>query len=187
MTHNVHFLLIRANSAKEAACVADLNTREWGDKRNNYSRIGGIASQDGSNDIQNYDDGGWALAFLDSEDIPQNGNYYSKAATYINKLSAGNTINSNLPEHLTDFKTGIHNLREQLTHFNPDCYNGDELGTLRVHLKHLYDVIGSNPALKTDLQIPELHAWNFIEEGCTDMTHLSLGKKRYIAILDMHS
>ena len=186
MTHNVHFLLIKADSAKEAACVADLNTRDWGDK-GNYFRFGGIASQDGSDDIQNYDDGGWALSFLDEEEITKEENYYSRAVTYIRTLSAGNTINFGLPELCMDFKTGIHNLREQLTHFNPDCYKGDELGTLRVHLKHLYDVIGSNPVLKTDSQIPELHAWNFKEEGCTDMTHLSLGKKRYIAFLDMHS
>ncbi len=70
--------------------------------------------------------------------------------------------------------------------FNPE-FNGDELGTLHRHIKHLYEVIGTCSALKTASAIPELHVLDFMEESCTDMMHLSCGEKRYMVFLDRHS
>ena len=186
MTHNVHFLLIKASSAADAARIAVENTCDWGDI-NNYSCIGGIASEDGNDDIDNHDDGGWSLAFLNDENVPKDGTYFSRAAHYISQLSAETVISYGMPEHCKNFRAALDGARGQLEAFNPDNYNGDELGTLRRHLKHLYEVIGTSSALKTASAIPELHAWDFMEEGCTDMTHLSCGDKRYMVFLDMHS
>lgn len=186
MTHNVHFLLIKASSAADAACIAAENTCDWGDI-NNFSCIGGIASEDGGDDVDNYDDGGWSLAFLDDENVPKHGTYFSRAVFYISQLSAEIVIQHGMPERYKDFRSALNDVRGQFEAFNPDNYNGDELGKLRRHLKHLYEVIGTSSALKTASSIPELHAWDFMEEGCTDMTHLSCGDKRNMVFLDMHS
>ena len=63
-----------------------------------------------------------------------------------------------MPEHCKDFRTALDGVRGQLEAFNPE-FNGDELGILRWHIKHLYEVIGTSSALKTASAIPELHAW----------------------------
>lgn len=91
-----------------------------------------------------------------------------------------------MPERCKNFRAALDGVRGQLVAFNPEL-QWLELGTLRWHIKHLYEVIGTSSALKIASAILELHVLDFMEEGCTDMTHLSCGDKRYLLFLDRHS
>jgi hypothetical protein len=51
--HNLHFLLIKADAAIDAAAEADSLILDWGDE-DNWRSIGGVASEDGSDDIENH-------------------------------------------------------------------------------------------------------------------------------------
>ncbi len=58
--HTLHFLLINADSAAEAAAEASDEISDWGNE-NNWRRIGGIASEDGLDDVENAEGGRWDL------------------------------------------------------------------------------------------------------------------------------
>ena len=93
-----------------------------------------------------------------------------------------------MPEHCKNFRAALDGVRGQLEAFNPDDFSGDELGTLRRHnprisMRWLARVLPS----KMLQQSPNGRVWDFMEEGCTDMTHLSCGNQRYMVFLDMHS
>lgn len=53
--HTLHFILINADSAQDAATSAEGAILHWGDE-NNWRSIGGIASEDGTDDIDNHED-----------------------------------------------------------------------------------------------------------------------------------
>ncbi len=83
--HNLHFILIKADAATDAAFEAENLILDWGDE-NNWRCVGGIASEDGSDDIENHDDGRWGLSFLDGEEgIPKEGTYFSRAVAYLHR------------------------------------------------------------------------------------------------------
>ena len=97
--------------------------------------------------------------FLDDENAPKHGTYFSRVVFYIRQLSSEAVISYAMPERCKNFRTASDGVRGQFEAFNPDNYNGDELGTLRRHLKYLYEVIGTSSALKTASAILELPAW----------------------------
>ena len=61
--HTLHFLLVMAESALDAASEAESTISDWGDC-NNWHCIGGIASEDGIDDIENHEDARWGLSYL---------------------------------------------------------------------------------------------------------------------------
>src|SRR5262249_15532871 len=61
--HTLHFILINADSAQEAASSAESEILNWGND-NNWRSIGGVASEDGTDDIDNHEGARWPLSFL---------------------------------------------------------------------------------------------------------------------------
>jgi hypothetical protein len=83
--HNLHFILIKADAARDAGFEAESLILGWGDE-NNWRRVGGIASEYGGDDIENDGDARWGLSFLDAEEgVPKDGTYFSRAAAYLQR------------------------------------------------------------------------------------------------------
>ena len=81
--HNLHYFVLRASSAVAAAEEIDAKLDSWGDD-NNYYHIGGVACEDGTDNIDNWgkgDDDNWvSLSQMDEDDdFPKTGTYYERA------------------------------------------------------------------------------------------------------------
>ncbi|MBX9726454.1 MAG: hypothetical protein K2X09_04240, partial [Rickettsiales bacterium] len=84
--HNLHLILVNADSAEDAASSAASETIEWGND-NNWRSIGGVVSEDGADMIQNHEGFGYPLSFFDNEEgLPKEGNYFEKGVAFIKRL-----------------------------------------------------------------------------------------------------
>ena len=176
--HNLHFILIEADSADEAASEAENRILDWGND-NNWRCVGGIASEDGSDDVENHDEGAWGLSFLDEEEgVPREGTYFSRAVAYLHREIAQPL--AGLPSKLLAFS-------DRLRAFDPEHGNGFELERIGRDLQHLSEHVMSRDARGHGVEIPELYEWQFDRDGLTDMTGGSEGARRYLVFLDMHS
>jgi hypothetical protein len=185
--HNLHFILINADSATDAASEADSLILHWGDE-NNWRTVGGVASEDGSDDIENHDDGRWGLSFLDDEKgIPRDGTYFSRAVAYLHREITQPVV-FDLP-HSThpDLNSAIRELSDRLRSFDPEDGKTFDLWCLGRDLKHLSELIDSRRALKRGEGIPPFYRWQLDQFGLTDLTEDSDGTRRYLVFLDMHS
>jgi hypothetical protein len=186
--HTLHFILIQADSATEAASETDSLILNWGDE-NNWRTVGGVASEDGSDDIENHADGRWGLSFLDGEkSIPRDGTYFSRAVAYLHRVITGPVA---LPaeSHSThpDPSAAIRELSDRLRAFDPERGDTHDLWCVHYNLKHLSELIGSRRLREQGQAIPEFYPWQFDQFGLTDMTEHSDGARRYLVFLDMHS
>jgi hypothetical protein len=176
--HNLHFILIKADSANEAASEAENGMLDWGDE-NNWRRLGGVASEDGSDDIENHDNGLWGLSYLDKQDgVPKDGTYFSRAVAYLLRR---------ITEPVTDLRSALSELGDRLREFDPDHGDSYDLWAIGRDLKHLSELMDSRKGLKHGTEIPEFYEWQFDHFGLTDMTEDSEGARRYLVFLDMHS
>jgi len=174
--HNLHFILIKADSALEAASEAETAILDWGDE-NNWRRAGGIASEDGIDDIENHDNGRWSLSYLDAKEGIKEGTYFSRAVAYLLRQIAE-------PANL---RLALDELGDRLRAFNPDHGTSYELWEIGHDLKHLSELMECRKGLERGTEIPELCEWQFDQFGLTDMTGRSEGARRYLVFLDMHS
>src|SRR2546421_8608512 len=118
--HNLHFLLVNGDSAQDAASTVETAINDWGTE-NNWRRIGGIASEDGKDDVENHDDGGWPLSFLDTENVPKEGTYFSRAVAYLHSMfKEPVTLNYAPHGQCQDIRSAITALTSVLSDFNPD-------------------------------------------------------------------
>jgi hypothetical protein len=186
--HNLHFKLIKADSAADAASEAENLMFDWGDE-NNWRCVGGIASEDGSDDIDNHEDGGWGLSFLDAEaGVPKEGTYFSRAVAYLHRQIAYPVIFPATPRSThPDLNSAICELSDQLRAFDPERGDTFELWCLGRNLKHLSELMDGRNAIKHGEEIPQFYDWQFDQFGLTDMTEQSEGARRYLVFLDMHS
>ena len=189
MAHNVHFLLTKADSAKEAADNVLGEIASWGDD-NNWRCIGGIASEDGTDDVENHQNARWALSFMQGkENIPHDGTYYSKTVAYIKEMITGKlTLLSDSTQHIkiTDAIEGIiTNLRT----FNEEKPDDDIYLLLRTGnaVKQLFEIVNARQRLKSGCELAELNAWEFDQTGFTDLSDEYEGGLNYLVYLDMHS
>jgi hypothetical protein len=175
--HNLHFLLIKADSAAEAASDAEDLIQHWGNE-DSWRSIGGIASEDGSDDIENHDDGAWGLSFLDEdEDIPKEGTYFRRAVAYVRQQIA---------EPLVDLRSTLDRFSDALRNFDPESGLPEQLADIGRQLKHLSEhLYGRRRETRSD--IPEVYEWQFDQDGLTDLIGQSEGARRYLVFLDMHS
>ena len=67
--HNLHFILVNAESAVNAANTVSINIENWGCK-DNRRKICGVVSQDGEDIIENYEGGRYPIYIL-SEGISE--------------------------------------------------------------------------------------------------------------------
>jgi hypothetical protein len=176
--HNLHFILIKADSAEDAASDAENLIVDWGNE-NNWRTVGGVAAEDGSDDIENHDDGGWGLTFLDEDkNVPKEGTYFSRAVAY---------LLSDIKEPLAKLPATLLELSDRLRSFDPQATGGFELWRISRDLQELSELMDSRSAHTCGAQIPELREWQFDQFGLTDMTGQSAGDRRYLVFLDMHS
>jgi hypothetical protein len=175
--HNLHFLLIQADSAAEAASEAEHLIQDWGDENNGRS-IGGIASEDGSDDVENHDDGAWGLSFLDEEEgIPKEGTYFRRAVAYLHQQ---------IEEPLAGLRSTLDRFGDALRNFDPESGLPEQLADIGRQLEHLSEhLYGRRRGTRSE--IPEVYEWQLDQEGLTDLTGPSEGARRYLVFLDMHS
>lgn len=186
--HNLHFIIVKADSASDAASEAESEISNWGNE-NNWRSIGGVASEDGRDDIDNHDGGRWGLSFLDElEEIPKEGSYFARTVAYVQWLVKDPVTLEYQPwATICDFKEGITTVANHLMNF--DLENGElhELWAASRNIKQLYELLGARRSLAKGNDLPEFYDWQFDQTGVTDMTATSDGKQRYIVFLDMHS
>lgn len=188
MTHNLHFVLINADEATEAASEAKSLIPDWCDDDIECC-VGGIASEDGSDDVENHDEGGWGLSFLNSEEgITKEGTCFSRAVAYLHKVITG-PVRLTTPPYslLPDHRSAIIVLCDVLRAFYPEHSNPYELREIVYNLNHLFELIKSRREIEKGFDIPQVHEWHFENFGVTDLTDQSTGAKRYLLFLDMHS
>ena len=186
--HNLHFILIKADRAAEAASEAENLMLHWGDD-NNWQRVGGIASEDGSDDVENKDDARWSLSFLNAQEgVPREGTCFSRAVVYLNREITEPLALPCAPysTHL-DLRSAIEQLGDMLRAFDPEHGNSNDLLAIGRNLKHLTELIDGRNAVKHGEEIPQFYDWQFNHFGLTDMTEHSEGARRYLVFLDMHS
>jgi hypothetical protein len=186
--HNLHFILIKADSAPEAASEAHTLIWDWGDS-NNWRCVGGIASEDGSDDLENHEHGRWGLSFLDEEDgKPRQGTYFSRAVAYLHaEMTEPVRLRSAPDSAHPELHSAFGALAGRLRSFDPD--HGDSLDLWKIgrDLKHLEARVESRRARALGEDIPQFFEWQFDQTGLTDMTGQSEGARRYLVFLDMHS
>ena len=187
--HCLHFILINADSAEDAAGSTETEILEWGNE-NNWRSIGGVASEDGTDDIENHQDGRWSLSFLDSvESVPRDGTYFQRAVAYL-KQSITDPIRlpywSAAPEY-PDMQAALRAIAGQLCEFDPDTGSSHVMWEASRALKHIEQILDARGALADAVDIPEFYRWDFEQFGLTDMTENTEGARRYLVFFDMHS
>src|SRR5579875_3966759 len=166
--HNLHFILIRADSAKEAASEAENFILNWGDD-NNWRCAGGIASEDGNDDIDNHEDARWGLSFLDDEaGIPEEGTYFRRAVAYLHReIERPVTLPWAPYSTHPDLNGALHHLGVLLRKFDPGRGNTNDLWAIGRNLKYLSELIDSRRARKQGEEIPQYYDWQFDQFGLT--------------------
>ena len=135
--HNLHFILIKADSAAEAAREAENLILDWGNE-NNWRCVGGIASEDSSDDIENHDNGAWGLSFLDEEKgIPREGTYFSRAVAYLHREIA---------QPLAGLRSTLDQFSDALRAFDVDSGSPGQLDDIGRTLQQLCEHLWSQGA-----------------------------------------
>ena len=185
--HTLHFILINADSAQEAAGTAEDAILEWGDD-NNWRRIGGVASEDGTDDIENHEDARWPLSCLDGEEsVPKDGTYFQRAIAYLKQsITDPITLRYSPYGEYPDMKAALRAIASRLDDFDPDTGSSQVMWEASRALTQMEHILDARGAL-ADACIPEFYRWRFDEHGLTDMTGHTQGAKRYLVFLDMHS
>jgi hypothetical protein len=187
--HNLHFLLIKADSAVKAAFEAEHHILDWGDE-NNWRSIGGVASEDGRDDIENHEGAArWGLSFLDHETgISREGTYFSRAVSYLHReITEPVTLPWGPFTAHASVDAAFRRMSGQLSAFDPESGNTNDLWAIGRNVKHLSELIDSRRAREQGEAIPQFYDWQLDQFGLTDLTEMSDGARRYLVFLDMHS
>jgi hypothetical protein len=182
--HNLHLIVLRADSADQAADIAFNHVLGFGDEDNNWFQVGGIASEDGCDDVNDHGDGSrYPLSSLnDDPEAPKEGTYFARAVGLLrNDLS-------NPP----DIRTALDKLADEMRRVRiPDDDN--DLWQIIDELKRLKSVLHYRYRLNKG-DIPEFRSYEFDYFGLTAIDQANErckweeeGKRRYIVLLDMHS
>ena len=184
--HALHFLLINADSATQAADEALNEIADWGNE-NNWRRIGGIASEDGLDDIDNADGGRWGLSFLDhKEPSTGSGTAFERSVAYLLGLLEEPITLNDLSTHAS-LEGAVTHLVAKLQAIDFDVDAPIVLWDVARNLQWLQQISSGQSAMKHGANIPELNSWEFAEHGLTDLTESTEGRQRYILFLDMHN
>lgn len=184
--HNLHFIMTKADSATQAANIVKQELAGWGDENNWYS-IGGIAAEDGKDDIENLEDARWGLSFVRKDGAKT---CFSQVGDYVRKLiDAPITLEYGNHGEQKDFVTAIKTIIAELDGFcqQLDTANEKMLWAASQNIIYLYGIFGARKKLAAGEELPELFGWQFNQCGLTDMSYFNDGTQRYIVFLDMHS
>lgn len=184
--HTLHFLLINADSATEAADEALNEIADWGNE-NNWRRLGGIASEDGLDDVENAEDGRWGLSFLDhKEPSTRTDTAFERTTAYLLGLLEEPITLNDLSTH-PSLQDAVTHVVAKLQAIDFDTDAPSVLWDASRNLQRLQQLSCARSALRHGADIPELYSWKFAEHGLTDLTGSSDGRQRYILFLDMHN
>jgi hypothetical protein len=185
--HNLHFILIRANDASGAVSNVEDLIDDWGTE-NNWRCVGGIASEDGSDDVENHNGGAWDLSFLIEEGgCSKDGTYFDRAVTYLHtQINDPVTLTCSPHSTYPDLRSACSGLGDALAHFDPEHDEYFNLWAIGGNVTHLSMLLKSCSAVQRSEDIPEHYSWQFDEFGLTDLTGESEGARRYIILLDTH-
>ncbi len=188
--HNLHLILINADSAEDAASSAENEILQWGND-NNWRSIGGVASEDGADDIDCHESKGYPLSLLDDEEkVPKEGTYFQRAIAYLTQsITDPIRLCCSLAEDYPNMKAALHAIADRLYDFDPDTGSSQLMWEASRALKQMEQILDARGTLADASAggIPEFYSWQFDEYGLTDMTHNTQGAKRYLVFLDMHS
>lgn len=183
--HTLHFLLINADSAAEAAAEASNKIADWGNE-DNWRCIGGIASEDGLDDVENAEGGRWSLSFLDHCGTKRSVTAFERTTTYLLGLLEEPITLNDLSTHAS-LSDAVANVVAKLQAIDFDTDAPSVLWDASRNLQRLQQLSCARSALRHGADIPELYSWEFSEHGLTDLTGSSEGRQRYILFLDMHN
>ena len=84
---NLHFCVVRAESAQSAGKIIASHIQQEFRGYDNYYTIGGIASEDGSDDLVCYHDtmSPFPLTTLDDIGVPKEGTYFARVIKWVRK------------------------------------------------------------------------------------------------------
>ena len=183
--HNLHYIVINADSAADAAESALMEIQDWGNE-NNWRSVGGVASEDGTDLIEDYQDARWTLSCLRPDNAsPDDHSYFAWAIADIwDKIDdiilphSPYTASASIAELILVI---VESLR------NTDGTNTDLLLCASENLKYLHQIARGRKHRETENAIPEFYEWEFDRVGLTDLTHYTEGTQRYLVMIDMHS
>ncbi|MEZ5691973.1 MAG: hypothetical protein R3D71_09980 [Rickettsiales bacterium] len=184
--HNLHFIVVNADSAEDAALAVEQQIADWGGE-DNWRRIGGIASEDNNDNIENKEDGRWGLEFIRNMNIGSESNLFIKTVSYLK-----NCISANIkcPHLLTEKHNNLNSsLSANATLLQNFQQSDDPLILYQIYqnIRYLYQISLATKELSSSKDIPEFYSWELCNFGLTDFTTITNGKQRYIIFLDMHS
>jgi len=192
--HNVHFILLSADSAQEAAESLTDEIASWGNE-NNWRSIGGIASEDGSDDCECYDShAAWTLKDLDKDgDLEADAtrkSYFELVIEYAIRECGSPIYLPYLPDAkpTSDPVITLEHVQTLLKNYSVESSEPEMLRTLAnllLSTKQLIDAARFKAGLLKS--VPSFNEWAFDTTGLTDMSDLFTGERRYLVMLDMHS
>lgn len=184
--HTLHFILLNADSADDAADQLQPIIADWGNE--NYWRyIGGIASEDGLDDVENHEDARWALSdFPQSDTEPRTA--FDRISEYCRNLITGPITLRYEPSLTHDtIADAVSALAGRLAAQSWEAKDHFSLWKEARHLTQIAEYASSLSQLTSTSTITEHYAWQFDEHGLTDLTQQTNGRQRYLLFLDMHS
>jgi hypothetical protein len=215
--HNVHFIVIRAESAEDAAASALAEIHNWGDE-DNWRLVGGVVAenieipknhdtnntitshdtqktrdvlnaQDTSECIENHQNGRWGLSWLETLDGLQAQNtYFARALAYCHYLIQGSiTLPWEPFTEVGEVKAAFATLCRCLLEFDLEQGDTHALWAICQNLEYLRQIIDARRQMAQGVELPEFYSWQMDKTGLTDMTGSTTGAKRYLVLLDMHS
>jgi hypothetical protein len=183
--HNLHFIIINADSAADAVESALLEIQDWGNE-NNWRRVGGVASEDGKDVIENHQDARWGLSYLKPEESVLQPRYFQWGIQMIwDRIHNPLTLPYRSRGEAATIKDALMMIASDLLTF--DGEDAHQLWCASKNLLYLQQIIGGRQQAKTDNIIPSFYAWELDECGLTDLTEDSEGSQSYLVMIDMHS
>jgi hypothetical protein len=185
--HNLHLILINADTAKDAAEDAKLEITDWGSD-DNWRCVGGVASENGADDIENHENSRWGLSFIDGDKLPQIGTYFQRTIAY-HQQQIRPPIKLEYAPHgeFADFQSALKAVTNELQKLTYSNISQLDLYGAEKNIKYLSELFDASKSLESGGEIPEFFSWQFDHNGLTDLTAQSEGVQRYIVFLDTHS
>ena len=183
--HNLHYIVIKAESAEDAAESALLEIQNWGNE-NNWRSVGGVASEDGKDLIENHQDARWGLSYL-VPDVPElQPRYFQWGIQKIwDRIHQPITLPYRPRGEAATIKNALAIIAGDLLTF--DGEDTHHLWCASQNLLYLQQIIGGRIQANNQHIIPSFYAYEFDECGLTDMSECSEGVQRYLVMIDMHS
>ncbi len=184
--HNLHYIIIKADNAADAAESALLEIQDWGDE-NNWRSVGGVASEDGTDLIENHQDARWGLSSLRPDDAsPDDNSYFAWGLAEIWEKIEGN-IELPYSPYSKSYDLQVTTQGIALELLDSDTANADLLSRASENLKYLAQIAKGRNNREVEHAIPEFYEWQFDHVGLTDFSEQTDGTQLYLVMLDMHS